>query len=191
MAYPTNRKPKLSDPRDAEWYPKTFIDVDAKGVRRRFIEGPCEVCGEPHRTIWANFARGAGLRYRFRHLKCAQGVWNAGQFKASYEVSPEGIAQRVIKRYQTGCKARNLEWALDVSDVVRIIFSNCAYCDAPPAGKVGKFLYSGIDRKHNHLGYLAGNCAPCCKRCNFLKGAMPYEEWIAFLDRIRDNWKGQ
>ncbi len=184
-----SRKQKLSDPRDAALYRQTFLEKDAKGYTRRYIEGPCVICGTPHRVLWGNFTRGA-YAYAFRHLKCAQHVWNSGQYQASLNVSPEAIAQRIAKRYAHGARARGLEWRLSTLEVVHLTQALCFYCGAEPQGRVGKFVYNGIDRKDNAQGYTLGNCVTCCKRCNFLKRDMLFQDWIAFLNAILINWKG-
>jgi hypothetical protein len=47
-----------------------------------------------------------------------------------------------------------------------------------------------LDRKDNHLGYLPGNVAPCCGRCNAAKGSRySYEEWWGMTAYFRDRAK--
>lgn len=41
----------------------------------------------------------------------------------------------------------------------------CKYCNSP-LNETG----SGLDRINSSLGYISGNCVPCCKSCNLCKG---------------------
>ncbi len=47
----------------------------------------------------------------------------------------------------------------------------------------GDFVYNGIDRLDNALGYTLDNCVPCCKRCNQAKNNMGLKEFRAWLVR--------
>jgi hypothetical protein len=48
------------------------------------------------------------------------------------------------------------------------------------------FIYNGIDRKINSIGYVYENCLPCCEICNKAKGTRTYEEYIEWMNRIAD-----
>lgn len=41
-----------------------------------------------------------------------------------------------------------------------------------------------IDRMDNTIGYVLDNVVSCCGACNRAKGARPYGEFVAWLDRI-------
>ena len=41
----------------------------------------------------------------------------------------------------------------------------------------GQYLYNGIDRIDNKLGYIKGNMTPCCKICNHAKHDLTFEGW--------------
>ena len=45
--------------------------------------------------------------------------------------------------------------------------NKCNYCDGPL-----NVTGIGMDRVFSSGGYESGNCAPCCKDCNFRKGAL-------------------
>lgn len=66
----------------------------------------------------------------------------------------------------------------------------CFYCGLPPGALMvsgnSRYIYNGIDRKHNEVGYTAENVVPCCKTCNRAKQAMPYEEFMAWIARIAE-----
>jgi hypothetical protein len=101
-------------------------------------------------------------------------------------VLPRGVAQKnaVITRYKT----KGRDWGLSPNEAEELLLGNCHYCGVPPSNKAsnkrsnGEFVYNGIDRIDNTLGYEAGNVVSCCKRCNIAKNDMPYDEfknWVA------------
>jgi hypothetical protein len=53
--------------------------------------------------------------------------------------------------------------------------------------KFGKLIYNGIDRMNSTLGYTPVNTVPCCKVCNFTKGARSYEEFAIWISNITNN----
>ena len=44
-----------------------------------------------------------------------------------------------------------------------------------------EFIYNGIDRKNNDMGYRLDNCVSCCTLCNRRKGGMEYAEFITWI----------
>jgi 5-methylcytosine-specific restriction endonuclease McrA len=102
---------------------------------------------------------------------------------------PPGIAMRneVLRGYKNGAKDRNLKWEISDEYAFELFKGNCHYCGVPPYQvRVarprkycnGDFIYNGIDRKHNNLGYIEGNCVSCCFTCNDEKKARGYKEFL-------------
>ncbi len=66
-------------------------------------------------------------------------------------------------------KKRGLEATLSFEEFLGIVaIGKCVYCDTaltwPMYNKIGnRIAVSQIDRVNNDLGYVSGNCAPCCK----------------------------
>ena len=102
----------------------------------------------------------------------------------------EAAKKSIIKQYQYGAKYRDLEYALTEAELEVLIASDCHYCGCPPSNvrrpspSGGEFVFNGIDRVDNALGYVAGNVVTCCTTCNRAKHAMPYAEFIAWLNRL-------
>lgn len=90
----------------------------------------------------------------------------------------EASSKRLFERYQNDAAERNLEFSLSFNDFLTITKRNCFYCgDAPASIKkeshgFGEYLYNGLDRADNDLGYVPSNCVPACKRCNSLKNGI-------------------
>lgn len=79
----------------------------------------------------------------------------------------------ILVRYIRDAKERNLEFKLEESDFLKLVQSNCYYCNKLPNNHCGyngnNIKYSGIDRVNNNKGYLIQNCVSCCKECNTAK----------------------
>ena len=46
---------------------------------------------------------------------------------------------------------------------------------------------NGIDRIDNNLGYTVQNSISCCKKCNYAKHKMSYDEFIELVTNIYNN----
>lgn len=72
-----------------------------------------------------------------------------------------------------------------------IISRKCFYCDGEPKdffkreNDNGKYLYNGIDRKINHLGYTVNNSLPCCRICNRAKSDMNYDDFVIYISKFK------
>ncbi len=111
----------------------------------------------------------------------------------------KGIAglHELIDSYKRGAKDREYAWGLTDEEVVLITSSFCRFCGIEPAQKIWRrnkacteesrewsvYIYNGIDRWDNKLGYTFDNCVPCCKRCNRAKDTMSGEEYIAHINK--------
>lgn len=80
-------------------------------------------------------------------------------------------------------KKRGYKWTLTNKQVRSIMSQPCHYCGAKPSNidkprlADGAFIYSGLDRVNNKLGYSQKNCVPCCKHCNRAKETMTLKEF--------------
>lgn len=83
-------------------------------------------------------------------------------------------------------RGRNRDRPIEVSitrEEFRVLAeSHCHYCGDPPDGKTHRFL--GIDRVDNDLGYITGNCVPCCWPCNRAKGTMSCQEFLEVCRKV-------
>ena len=51
----------------------------------------------------------------------------------------------------------------------------------------GDFIYNGIDRLDNKLGYEEENCVPCCYLCNRMKWSITEKDFLAQISKIFKN----
>ena len=75
--------------------------------------------------------------------------------------------------YGKNAHRRDLPFELSEQRFLDLTKSNCYYCGSTPATVVkrGKdiYVYNGIDRKNNTIGYTINNSVSCCGRCNKMK----------------------
>lgn len=90
--------------------------------------------------------------------------------------------------YQGAARRKGFDFTLTKEEFRKLTSRDCYYCGTPPAQKssiprgTSTYIHNGIDRYNNGLGYIAGNCVPCCSDCNFFKGA---RDGDFFLSRVR------
>ena len=51
-------------------------------------------------------------------------------------------------------------------------------------GNNGDYIYNGIDRLDNSVGYTKENCVPCYKMCNYAKNKFTMEEFLIWINRV-------
>lgn len=100
--------------------------------------------------------------------------------------------RNLFKTYKHNAKLRNLEFLLTEEEFSNYLEKNCAYCGRKPLMRLSlkrheDFRYNGVDRIDSKLGYTVSNCTPCCKICNFAKLNFPVEEFLSWLNDIRDS----
>jgi hypothetical protein len=117
-------------------------------------------------------------------------------------IHPTDMAlSRLHQHLKHSAKQRGFCWSLTYADVAFFCSQNCMYCGLKPFQKfrnrymvdrkvtylhVPDFVYNGLDRVDNSLGYIQDNCVPCCGICNNMKGTMTREEFVVCVRRIAD-----
>lgn len=106
---------------------------------------------------------------------------------------PYGIASfnQILADYKSNAKKRNQTFDLTVEQTKDLMSQNCHYCGIEPNQINGKhysngsFIYNGIDRMDSNKGYIENNVVPCCGVCNRAKYTMSYNDFIAWINRLR------
>lgn len=102
----------------------------------------------------------------------------------------EAAAHNLFLIRRRDAAARNYSFELTEAEWYTLTQQPCFYCGLPPcqshnmSSYNGAFIYNGVDRKDNEVGYTLANSVPCCKQCNISKKAQPYDVFVAWLDRI-------
>lgn len=106
-----------------------------------------------------------------------------------YNVRAAMLTEQIRYSYELHAAKRNVAWALSEDYFLHIILEPCYYCGVPPANKQtsksgDKFIYSGIDRISNQLGYTIENTVPCCRTCNRAKSNLTLDEFFTWIRRL-------
>lgn len=119
-------------------------------------------------------------------------LYDEREYVGTYTVG-YGIAARnsLLRNYKDSAKERGYEFNLTDEETINLFLGNCYYCGEPPSNPYkgaktfnGTFIYNGIDRMDNSMGYTTKNCVSCCKRCNFAKGTMSSREFVQWITRV-------
>ncbi len=111
--------------------------------------------------------------------------------KAAHSSRKHSYASRRFScRYRWGvlrssAKRRCLPMEISYNRFQALIDSNCAYCGSKYPGDR---LY-GIDRIDANLGYTHGNVLPACKICNFMKGTLPFRDFLIKIHRCSKRFR--
>lgn len=99
---------------------------------------------------------------------------------------PPGMAGKVtlLSQYKYEARVRDLCWELTDEEFYHLVASNCIYCGNQPKQKLIQFVYTGIDRKDNTLGYTKDNCVPSCGLCNWWKRDLTFEKFVTHVQQI-------
>lgn len=99
----------------------------------------------------------------------------------------------VYRKYQTRARMKDLAFDLTLDQFSFLIHSpcyipNCGVMNSNTC-RIGRrdevFRYNGIDRIDSRYGYVDGNVAPCCRRCNVAKSDMTLNEFYNWLERLK------
>ena len=150
--------------------------------RKTFWLCECSKCGIKQFKQATHLMCGASFGCR----KCTNG-----------RTMPLGVAaaNSLLRRYKRHAKERNFLWLLSDEDFFNLTTQNCFYCGLPPSSQIrkknfnGGYVYSGVDRKDNSIGYTVENTVACCAECNMGKKAMPVEKFLKWINRIAEHQK--
>lgn len=94
--------------------------------------------------------------------------------------------------YRSHARIRGYVWELSDEEFDKLTAMNCFYCNQPPATcrnpratyGGGEFIYNGIDRVNNDLGYILENVVTCCEICNRAKKDMSLDDFMGWIARL-------
>lgn len=100
----------------------------------------------------------------------------------------------LFNTYKIHAKNNKREFSLNLEEFNRLTSSNCYYCNAKPSqistknlNNWGEYIYNGIDRINNSIGYKIENCVSCCNICNWGKNNKSSEEFKQYILGIYNN----
>lgn len=161
------------------------------GRSRRYLICKCS-CGKTTTTAKDKVLRGYTLSCG--HLQKEMRSRLGEKRKLPYG---EATFNETYECYKKNAIKRNYSFELSKEEFKQIITQPCFYCGKKETQEKrdkqnnGSFKYTGIDRYDNTKGYIKGNCVPCCKTCNMMKGTMAVIEFKEKLETILKSefWK--
>lgn len=106
---------------------------------------------------------------------------------------------QLYRKYKGSAKFRELVFDLSQEEFKHLTQLDCFYCGAPPqstsqpntltkaspaAIENGIYIYNGLDRIDNSVGYISSNVVPCCEDCNRAKLTMSQLDFMLLANRI-------
>lgn len=135
---------------------------------------------------------------RGHQLRCGQsrscGCYRRDRTREAVSL-PSGVsgANRALANTKSNAARRGYSWGLTKEHALSVMAGNCVYCGDPPKqvsrGRNGKFVYNGIDRVNNDIGYEVGNVVACCGVCNTAKMRMSVDEFYCWIAKIYNHAK--
>lgn len=93
--------------------------------------------------------------------------------------------------YIKNAKKRGWNFNLSKPFFRHLVIQPCYYCGDSPSNTFrgnknmnGVFVYNGIDRVQNEIGYVPDNVVPCCSRCNSIKATFSISDFVAHCKKV-------
>jgi hypothetical protein len=174
-----------------------IIDLTGKRFGRLVVQERV-LCGE--HVTWlckcdcggTKIVRGQSLR-QGRCKSC--GCLHKESTRPNKLASGEAAMNILYSRYRRDASNRGYAWSLSKDCFESVTKKNCYYCGVPPSSVFtrvalnGEYVYNGIDRIDNSLGYTEENVVPCCSTCNRMKSDMSKDSFLSHVEKI-SNFKG-
>jgi hypothetical protein len=125
------------------------------------------------------------LRSEVSKLKAAKNQ------KLNIKSGDEAAFNQIYSTYKWQAGKRDFTFELSKERFRELTQLNCHYCNTPPlqsyttkGGSGVPFIYNGIDRVINSIGYTNFNCVTCCGTCNDMKRARTAEDFITACESV-------
>jgi hypothetical protein len=99
-------------------------------------------------------------------------------------IKGEAAFNQLYATYRNNAHIKGRDFTLTKEQFKALTVGACLYCGDGPKSigrssteKTGAYLYNGIDRVDNSLGYTLENCVTCCKICNWMKRSQSQDEF--------------
>ncbi len=113
------------------------------------------------------------------------------EFDKQLKLEPgEADFNRIYKKYVTHSREDGRAFELTEDYFRKLTKGDCYFCGLPPRQQIktaSVYLYNGVDRLDNSVGYTKENCVSCCKECNFAKTNKTVEEFIIWIERVHNH----
>ena len=161
-----------------------FVEFIETKSKRSIWKVKCH-CGNIFKTCASDINRG-----HTKSCGCSKGSGNKLPYsKASFNA--------LYKAYKYKANKRGIEFILTQEEFGRLTKCNCRYCGIAPQQIFfnrkgnGPYIYNGIDRVNNAIGYTISNVVACCGQCNHAKMTLiltDFKEWVGRLSEHYHTW---
>lgn len=168
---------------------------DYTGKRFGFLVAVREAGRDQNKKIYWEFRCDCGATHIAQHASVVK--YEGSSCGCQYRRAPgESAGHNRYILYRNEARKRGLPFELTEAQFLVLAKQSCHYCGVAPMqvhaplnakGRPnyhGEFVYNGIDRVDNDLGYFWENCVPCCGVCNEAKRGKPHSQFVAWLARI-------
>jgi hypothetical protein len=152
-------------------------------VKRTYAEVQCDcgtICEKEFYLIYRGKISSCGCLLKQKYL--------------NQSLPKEIVAQNIIlNSYKKNAAARNLSFKLTDDEVLQICSQNCYWCGEAPYNNfnwksykkyIGSYVYNGIDRKDNTIGYTKENSVSSCQMCNFGKRNISESDFLSWIEKV-------
>lgn len=125
---------------------------------------------------------------------CLRKLSNARNLVKARENSPKRhkgvstVENDIYVNRKKGAEARGHDFKLSKASFVELIHQPCYYCGGVDQrqNRTTKEVFdlNGVDRVDNSIGYIEGNCVPCCSMCNYAKKDNSHSAFLSWVRRV-------
>lgn len=135
---------------------------------------------------------GNTIETSIKAVKCLQTLSCGCLRKNNAFKLPEGESSFnvLFYTYQKNAEQRKIAFNLEKDFFKLLTKQNCKYCGIKPSTTFkkpnfnGYYIYNGVDRIDNSIGYIKENVVTCCETCNRAKLAMPLDDFLNWIKKV-------
>lgn len=148
-------------------------EIKTKREIQRKYNCLCNTCGETHIYETAVIRRKG-----FTGCRCSDNT---------------STKRYIFSNYKRNADKKSREFSLTFEEFIELCERDCYYCGESPTNIInksdlyGSWIYNGVDRLDNKIGYTKQNSVSCCKTCNMMKRDMTLNEFISKIKSIHSH----
>lgn len=106
-------------------------------------------------------------------------VRNQGRRRKEERKDSSSIYKHIYYDARRSDKRHGRKNDLELEFIRAKVAGECQYCGESE-------IRMTLDRIDNSLGHLKDNVVPCCIRCNYIRGNIPYDAWLKMVPGVRE-----
>ena len=118
-------------------------------------------------------------RKRAKEKGCKESLEKHNARMRAKRRDPDLVPRHVYSDSRKSDQKRGFPNDLTFDFVCEVLAKGCSYCGETQ-------LRMTLDRIDNATGHTQSNVNPSCIRCNYARGAMPYQAWLCLVPGMRE-----